>query len=326
MSQGQKKKVASSTPTEIELQDFFGKLSLSKSKQAILTLVHPYNQSQSRKFTLTLWANCMNLSAHRWATGNFLQNRKSWHLLSVCPKKRLLNLLLVNNLIDVCGFAFELDILLPQKMHSILHTNSDMPSVSPIKSICYPESYRFSTEATKWGCQHEKLALDAYRVMKENQRLNFHMVDCVFFISSDYPFIGASPDSLISCDFCGEVSLLQTKWHSWTKVLYPVGKSLNHPPILCPNSNTDECLQQKILWLFLVDQEGLLLSTSYARQGHLEDICWESRTVYCQRSSENILLVFPKLQFTISMMSPNFATVRGQSLEKCIPVLVLSVN
>ena len=38
------------------------------------------------------------------------------------------------------------------KMHSILHTNSDMPSVSLIKSICYPESYRFNTRKVSLGC------------------------------------------------------------------------------------------------------------------------------------------------------------------------------
>ena len=37
------KEVPSSTPTEIELQDFFRKLSLSKSKPALLPLVPPYN-------------------------------------------------------------------------------------------------------------------------------------------------------------------------------------------------------------------------------------------------------------------------------------------
>ena len=104
----------------------------------------------------------------------------------------------MNNLLHVCGFAFELD------MHSVLHTNSDMPSVSLIKTICYPESYRFSVEATKWGCQHEKLALDAYRLMKEKQHLNFRMVNCGFIISTDDPIIDASPDSVISCDCCGE--------------------------------------------------------------------------------------------------------------------------
>ena len=40
--------------------------------------------------------------------------------------------------------------------------------------------------------------------MKEKQHLNFRMVDCGFFISTEYPFIGASPDSLISCDCSGE--------------------------------------------------------------------------------------------------------------------------
>ena len=62
-------------------------------------------------------------------------------------------------------FRFRTGHITASKMHSILHTNSDMPSVSLIKRICYPESYRFSTEATNWGCQHEKFALDAYRVM-----------------------------------------------------------------------------------------------------------------------------------------------------------------
>ena len=154
-------------------------------------------------------------------------------------------------------------------MHNVLHTNSVMPSVSLIKSICYPESYRFSVEATKWGCRHEKLALDAYRVMKEKQHLNFRMVNCGSFISTDdpsigasrdYPSIGASPDSVISRDCCGDGCVLivyeitqlmkhhgiliqsfvssrevsQPPTHIMPKVLYPVGKSLNHPPILCP--------------------------------------------------------------------------------------------
>ena len=46
-------------------------------------------------------------------------------------------------------FRFRTGHITASKMHSILHTNSDMPSVSLVKNICYPESYRFSTEATK---------------------------------------------------------------------------------------------------------------------------------------------------------------------------------
>ena len=158
------------------------------------------------------------------------------------------------------------------------HTNSGMPSVSHIKSICYPESQRFSIEATRWGCQQEKLALDAYRVMKENQHLNFHMVDCRFFISSDYPFIGASPDSLISCDCCGEgyveVKCPYCKRNDTVELKFCIQSgnlSITHPYYAQIQTQMNVCNRKYCD--FLEDQEGLLLSTSYARQGHLEDIC-----------------------------------------------------
>ena len=121
-------------------------------------------------------------------------------------------------------FRFWTGHITASKMHNILHTNSDMPSVSLIKSISYPESYRFSAEATKWGCQHEKLALDAYQVMKENRHLNFHMVDCGFFYFDRSPIYWCvtrffNMVRLLWWGMCrGEVSLLRTKWHSWRSI------------------------------------------------------------------------------------------------------------
>jgi hypothetical protein len=38
------------------------------------------------------------------------------------------------------------------------HTNKETPSRSLIMSICYPELNKFSTTATKWGCNHEGTA------------------------------------------------------------------------------------------------------------------------------------------------------------------------
>ena len=42
------------------------------------------------------------------------------------------------------------------------HTDPGQPSLSLIKAICYPHSVKFSTSATKWGCEHEKAALQEY--------------------------------------------------------------------------------------------------------------------------------------------------------------------
>ena len=158
-------------------------------------------------------------------------------------------------------------------MHSILHTNSDIPSVSLIKSICYPESYRFSTESTKWGCQHKKLAMDAHRVMKENQHLNFHMVDCGFFISTDYPFIGASPDSLISCDCCGE---------GCVEVKCPYCKR-NDTVDEASNSESNFWIQSGILSITHPYYAQIQTQMNVCNRKYCDFFLWTKKDYFCQR-------------------------------------------
>ena len=90
------------------------------------------------------------------------------------------------------------------KFKSACRTDPASPSLSLITAICHPETCRFSTSATKWGCQHEKTALDEYELSNSNQHENLKVSDCGLFISIEYPFIGASPDSLVECSCCGQ--------------------------------------------------------------------------------------------------------------------------
>jgi len=48
------------------------------------------------------------------------------------------------------------------KLKAACHTDFFQPSQSLIKAICYPESSKFISKATKWGCDHKKTAHDAY--------------------------------------------------------------------------------------------------------------------------------------------------------------------
>ena len=48
------------------------------------------------------------------------------------------------------------------KFKAAAHTDLSQPSQYLIKSICYPESYKFSNKATRWGCEHERTAREAY--------------------------------------------------------------------------------------------------------------------------------------------------------------------
>ena len=51
------------------------------------------------------------------------------------------------------------------KLKAICRTDTAMPSISLILSICHPEMLRFKSVATADGCEHEKKGRDHY--MKE---------------------------------------------------------------------------------------------------------------------------------------------------------------
>ncbi|XP_060078126.1 uncharacterized protein LOC132557634 [Ylistrum balloti] len=59
-------------------------------------------------------------------------------------------------------FRFRSGRITASRLHAVCHTNPEKPSLSVIKSVCYPESLKFRSKATDWGCQHEKSAIDAY--------------------------------------------------------------------------------------------------------------------------------------------------------------------
>lgn len=59
------------------------------------------------------------------------------------------------------------------RLKASVHTKIAQPSQSLIKSICYPESHRFSTKATEWGCEHEKTAIDTYTNQYESLHSGF---------------------------------------------------------------------------------------------------------------------------------------------------------
>ena len=95
------------------------------------------------------------------------------------------------------------------KLKTVTHSPVEQPSQSLIKLICYPEVHKFSTEATKWGCEHEKIARKQYTDRQKKKHKNFQVCDSGFVIDTDYPHLGASPDGIISCDCCNECGVLE---------------------------------------------------------------------------------------------------------------------
>ena len=77
------------------------------------------------------------------------------------------------------------------------------PSQSLIKTICYPNRYKFTSLATKWGCEHEMTARNAYSVKNSKDHTNMNVSNAGLIIHPNFPHFGASPDGVVECDCCG---------------------------------------------------------------------------------------------------------------------------
>ena len=88
------------------------------------------------------------------------------------------------------------------KMKAACHTDPAFPSISLIKQICYPHWYRFSSEAVKWGCDHESIALELYAEEAGKQHASFNFFHSGLCIHEEYQFLAATPDGITLCDCC----------------------------------------------------------------------------------------------------------------------------
>ena len=89
------------------------------------------------------------------------------------------------------------------RFYQVVHTNLYKPALSLIHNICYPESTKFSTEATQYGCENESRAIEAYKaeMVRKHEELKVSPAGLVLYLKN--ACFGASPDSFIECKCCG---------------------------------------------------------------------------------------------------------------------------
>lgn len=90
------------------------------------------------------------------------------------------------------------------KFYAVCHTSIEKPSVSLVSQICDPAGHTFTTEATSWGSSEEKNAIAQYCNTCLKSHDNYKITESGFRVNPEYPYIGATPDGLISCSCCGE--------------------------------------------------------------------------------------------------------------------------
>ena len=101
-------------------------------------------------------------------------------------------------------FTYRAGRITTSRMKSACHTDPSHPSQSLIKAIAYPEAYNFISKATSWGCQHEKHTHEFYSEQMRRGHCGFAVHECCLFLNPKWPYLGASPDGIVTCRCCSK--------------------------------------------------------------------------------------------------------------------------
>ena len=165
------------------------------------------------------------------------------------------------------------------------HTDPNKPSKSLIQRICYPQSYKFHTAATRWGCEHESVALQAYEVYLRISHDEPAVSSTGLNLNPRYPHLGASPDGTVSCGCC-ENGLVEVK---------------------CPHCTRDKSLEEAVdhprFCLEKTDAGNLQLKKTHAyfyqvqAQLHIAEVAFCDFVVFQEEGELFVRRIYPDAAF-----------------------------
>ena len=82
--------------------------------------------------------------------------------------------------------------------------SNTLHAYSIVRSIMQYSKPPTNVPSLKWGRQNEATARKQYVAQHSQQHTNLQVQLCGLHISTDHPYLAASPDGIVSCDYCGE--------------------------------------------------------------------------------------------------------------------------
>ena len=194
-----------SKPSQAEMDQFYSSLNDCKVKPAVLSLIDPYqNHFVSKTRGLK---TVRELFDEKYLKMNYSDLLKECHRVKLVVTEEHVSLIEKETITQSKGSAFyqhRAGRIGASKCYAACHTDPALPSQSLIKTVCYPDIFRFSSAATRHGCEHEDQAIQEYEKQMKLKHENFKVVKCGTIINKEYPYLHATPDFLCSCSCCGE--------------------------------------------------------------------------------------------------------------------------
>ena len=121
----------------------------------------------------------------------------------------------------------------------------------------------FKTAATKWRCDHERVVREKCTQLSKLFHSKFDVQEFGLFLSTEYPFVGAFPDGLVTCLCCSDgIREIKVIYHVHTDILIPRIFHIQSP--YCYKDYTLEYALEKLTFCLAETEEGYRLKHDHA--------------------------------------------------------------
>lgn len=193
-------------PTENEMASFFKSLQQIGKKPAILTIMKEYSDTYvpvtvKKKLPVKLTSLNDN-DAASLSYEDLVQKCSEIDIKVSEEESRNVEIITRNQSASRQWFDYRAGRITASNMKSVCTTDPKAPSRNLVKKVCYLQK-GFENEATRWGLQNEGNAKQELVKFCKISHENVQLSDSGLHIPTDFPFIAASPDGMITCDCCG---------------------------------------------------------------------------------------------------------------------------
>ncbi|XP_038045309.1 uncharacterized protein LOC119719909 [Patiria miniata] len=195
-------------PTEDELSSFLHSLSVSGIKCAVLSGFEPYADAfvpveQKKEFPVILTDLADPKNFHMNYT-DLLRKCNEINITVSAEASKNVKAETRDQSKSKMWFRYRAGRVTSSRLGAVCKTNPAMPAMSLIKCICYPDILKFSSQATRWGCCHEKEAIEIYTAQMMQTHENIKVEKSGLVLNTMYPFFGSSPDGIVNCSCHGK--------------------------------------------------------------------------------------------------------------------------
>ena len=148
--------------------------------------------------------------------------------------------------------------------------------LSRVKSILQYSQLSSTVPALEWGRLNEENARQQYYALASSQHINFQLQLSGLHIDTQYPYLGATPDGIVSCDCCG-TGLLEIKCPFTYK--HSVLSDIDDEKFYLQKTGNGEFMLSKTHQYYFQVQAQL----SICDKPYSDFVCWTTCSIHMER-------------------------------------------